>query len=67
MGGVSTGRHALELVAAGATVVGLGTVLFSDPGAPSRIRVELAEELDRLGLASVAEAAGAALEEPLGA
>ena len=34
MGGVSTGPHALELVAAGASAVALGTVLFSDPDAP---------------------------------
>src|SRR5205823_2957715 len=31
MGGVSTGRDALELIAAGARHVALGTVLFSDP------------------------------------
>ena len=31
MGGVATGRDALELIAAGAAHVALGTVLFSDP------------------------------------
>src|SRR5439155_22804444 len=67
MGGVATGRHALELFAAGAAVVGIGTILFSDPGAPARIRRELAEELERLGLGSIEDAAAAALEEPLGA
>ena len=41
MGGVSTGLDALELVAAGASVVSLGTVLFADPGAPARVRAEL--------------------------
>ena len=41
MGGVSTGRDALELLAAGAAAVALGTMLFSDPGAPARIRAEL--------------------------
>jgi len=41
MGGVSSGQHALELVAAGAAVVALGTVLFADPAAPGRIRAEL--------------------------
>ena len=45
MGGVATGRDALELVAAGASAVALGTVLFGDPGAPGRIRAELAAEL----------------------
>ena len=34
MGGVMTGRDALELVAAGAQDVALGTVLFRDPDAP---------------------------------
>ena len=38
MGGVTTGLDALELIAAGASAVGLGTILFSDPEAPARIR-----------------------------
>ena len=41
MGGVQTGRDALELIACGATHVALGTVLFADPEAPDRIRGEL--------------------------
>jgi dihydroorotate dehydrogenase (NAD+) catalytic subunit len=56
MGGVSSGLDALELVAVGATAVALGTVLFSDPGAPARVRTELA-----------AEAAARGLDGPLGA
>jgi dihydroorotate dehydrogenase (NAD+) catalytic subunit len=47
LGGVSNGRDALELVAAGANAVALGTVLFADPDAPARVRTEL-------GLAAVA-------------
>ncbi|MGZ4291246.1 MAG: dihydroorotate dehydrogenase catalytic subunit [Gaiellaceae bacterium] len=50
MGGVETGRHVLELIACGATHVALGTVLFADPDAPSRVRVELERELTALGL-----------------
>ena len=42
MGGVMTGEDALELIAAGATHVALGTVLFRDPVAPGRVRAELA-------------------------
>jgi dihydroorotate dehydrogenase (NAD+) catalytic subunit len=53
MGGVATGRHALELVAAGASAVALGTVLFADPDAPARIRAELDAELELLGLDSL--------------
>jgi dihydroorotate dehydrogenase (NAD+) catalytic subunit len=60
MGGVSTGRDALELIAAGASAVALGTVLFTDPDAPDRVRAELEEELAAFGFGSAAEARGAA-------
>jgi dihydroorotate dehydrogenase (NAD+) catalytic subunit len=62
MGGVSTGRDALEFIAAGATHVGLGTVLFSDPEAPSRVRSELSLALANAGFDNVAEAFCAAQE-----
>ena len=62
MGGVRTGRDALELMACGATAVALGTVLFSDPDAPGRVRAELAEELARHGLANADDAVGLAHE-----
>jgi dihydroorotate dehydrogenase (NAD+) catalytic subunit len=62
MGGVASGRDALELVACGATHIALGTVLFADPDAPSRVRTELAEELERAGFGTVGEAFGAALD-----
>jgi len=65
MGGVASGRDALELHAAGATAVAIGTVLFSDPFAPVRIREELSAELATLGLSSVEEARGIAHAEPL--
>jgi dihydroorotate dehydrogenase (NAD+) catalytic subunit len=61
MGGVSTGRDVLDLVACGATHVALGTVLFSDPDAPSRVRAELRRELAERGLATVEDAFCAAL------
>jgi dihydroorotate dehydrogenase (NAD+) catalytic subunit len=41
MGGVWNGRDAREFIAAGASAVALGTVLFSDPAAASRIRPDL--------------------------
>ena len=65
MGGVASGRDALELFAAGASAVALGTVLFSDPSAPARIREELSAELATLGLASVEQARGISHEEAL--
>jgi dihydroorotate dehydrogenase (NAD+) catalytic subunit len=63
MGGVATGRDALELIAAGAHSVALGTVLFADPEAPQRIRRELEAEAARLGLESVEDAVRAAHHE----
>jgi dihydroorotate dehydrogenase (NAD+) catalytic subunit len=60
MGGVMTGRHALELLAAGANDVALGTVLFADPAAPGRIRAELEAELAGHGFANADNAVGAA-------
>ena len=57
-----TGRDALELVAAGAEDVALGTVLFRDPDAPARVRAELAAELSALGVADVDTLRGVAHE-----
>jgi len=41
MGGVQTGRHAADLLDAGATVVAVGTESFRDPVAATRIQREL--------------------------
>jgi dihydroorotate dehydrogenase (NAD+) catalytic subunit len=60
MGGVATGRHALEFLAAGATGVAVGTALFADPGAAARIRSELEAELSAHGFANPDNAIGAA-------
>jgi dihydroorotate dehydrogenase (NAD+) catalytic subunit len=62
MGGVATGRDALELLAAGANDVAIGTAFFSDPEAATRIRSELAAELAALGFANPDNAVGAAHE-----
>jgi dihydroorotate dehydrogenase (NAD+) catalytic subunit len=60
MGGIQTGLDVLEFVAAGATSVALGTVLFADPDAPARVRDELAAECVARGFASVHDARGRA-------
>jgi dihydroorotate dehydrogenase (NAD+) catalytic subunit len=60
MGGIETGRHAFQLIAAGASTCALGTVLFSDPAAPGRVRSELAEEAHAHGYAVASAARGAA-------
>jgi dihydroorotate dehydrogenase (NAD+) catalytic subunit len=62
MGGITSGRDALEFLAAGAAAVALGTVLFADPGAPDRVRRELDEELGARGFSSPAQATGLAHE-----
>ncbi len=61
MGGVQSGRDVLELVACGATHVALGTVLFSDPDAPTRVRSELTVECARAGYEQPDDAFGVAL------
>jgi dihydroorotate dehydrogenase (NAD+) catalytic subunit len=65
-GGVRTGRDALELLLAGAAMVAVGTVLFHDPSACSRIQRELEEELVARGVDRVADLVGAA-HQPAGA
>lgn len=61
MGGVRSGRDALELIACGATHVALGTVLFADPDAPARVRRELVDEARRAGFEDPDDAFGVAL------
>ena len=58
-----SGRDALELVAAGANDVALGTVLFRDPDAPARVRAELDAEIAALGARDVDELRGIAHED----
>jgi len=60
MGGVQTGRDAAEFIAAGASAVAVGTALFADPGAPARIRRELAETAASLGAAGPEDLCGIA-------
>jgi dihydroorotate dehydrogenase (NAD+) catalytic subunit len=62
MGGIESGRDALEFLACGATNVALGTVLFGDPDAPWRVRSELAEAAAKAGFDGPDEAVGSALE-----
>ena len=56
MGGIQTGRDALEFAACGARDVALGTVLFADPGAPVGVRAELAAACADAGVASPEDA-----------
>ena len=58
MGGVSSGRDALELILAGAKGVSVGTASFGDPAAIITIQNELKELLKARGFTSVAQAVG---------
>jgi dihydroorotate dehydrogenase (NAD+) catalytic subunit len=60
MGGVRSGLDALELIAAGASAVALGTLLFGDPEAPVRVRAELASEVAQRDLGHPLDARGLA-------
>ena len=64
MGGIQSGHDALEFLAAGAESVALGTVLFSDPAAPGRVRAELANEIATRGVDGADNAIGLAHAEP---
>ncbi len=65
MGGIQTGLDALEFIAAGAQHVALGTVLFADPDAPARIRMELHAAAAEHGWNSYDDAYAVAHEESL--
>jgi dihydroorotate dehydrogenase (NAD+) catalytic subunit len=65
MGGIRTGLDALEFVAAGAQHVAVGTILFADPDAPARIRMELHAAAIERGWNTYDDAYAAAHEESL--
>ena len=58
MGGVASGRDALEMIAAGASAVSVGTASFGNPTALPMIQSELKELLIAKGFASLREAVG---------
>ena len=60
VGGVRTGRDALELVAAGASAVQVGTATFNDPSAPVRVGRELRDLLQDKGFERFTDAVGIA-------
>jgi dihydroorotate dehydrogenase (NAD+) catalytic subunit len=64
MGGVRTGMDALEMVAAGASAISVGTVTFNDPHAPVRVLAELRAELAARGFERFSDAVGAAHRAP---
>ena len=58
MGGVSTGRDALEMILAGASGVSIGTASFGDPTAIISIQNQLRDLLAQRGFTSLKQAVG---------
>jgi dihydroorotate dehydrogenase (NAD+) catalytic subunit len=58
MGGVSSGDNAVELMLAGADLVGVGTVCFDDPYAPVKIIKEINEYMKNNSIQKVNELKG---------
>lgn len=60
LGGILTGRDALEFIMAGAAAVQVGTANFLDPKACVRITAEIAQWMDAHGVRTLAEIRGCA-------
>ena len=60
MGGISSTNDALEFLMAGASAVQIGTAIFVQPSLPIAVITELAEWMERQGVASLTEIVGAA-------
>jgi dihydroorotate dehydrogenase (NAD+) catalytic subunit len=59
VGGIESGRDAVEFLLAGASAVQVGTAIFRDPDAPLRILSELELFCSEQGVAGVSELVGA--------
>ncbi|MGZ4199966.1 MAG: dihydroorotate dehydrogenase, partial [Thermoleophilia bacterium] len=64
MGGIASGRDALEFIACGATAVQVGAVNFTGIDAPRRIVAELGDEMRWRGIARLAVVRGRAALPP---
>jgi len=60
MGGVASAQDCIEFLAAGATLVGIGTSLFADPGLPERALPELGGLMRRHGVEAIGDLTGIA-------
>ena len=60
MGGIASGDDAVEFMAAGATLVSIGTMNFKDPFTPLKVVDGLNDYLDKNGIADVNEIIGCA-------
>jgi dihydroorotate dehydrogenase (NAD+) catalytic subunit len=64
IGGIRTGVDALEFILAGASAVQIGTVLFNDPSAPTRVSRELRAALAVRGIDRLRDIVGLAHRPP---
>ena len=62
MGGVSSGKDALEMIFAGASGISIGTASFGNPSAAIKVKSELASLLQERGFSSLRDAVGVAHE-----
>ena len=61
IGGVSTGRHAVEMIMAGATAVGIGSAVYCEGvGVFKKVCDEMNQWMAENGVKSVSEIVGAA-------
>lgn len=58
MGGIASGRDAIEMMMAGASAIQVGAAIFADPYAPVKIVDEMNAWLDEKGIGSVKEIVG---------
>ena len=58
MGGISTGRDAVEMMLAGASAVAVGTACFRDPFAPIKVRDGIEAFCKEQGVSNVSEIVG---------
>jgi dihydroorotate dehydrogenase (NAD+) catalytic subunit len=63
MGGVTSGKDALEMIFAGASAVSIGTANFGNPTAVIKVKEEMKSLLMQRGFSSVSEAVGVAHRE----
>jgi len=63
IGGIRSGRDALEFLMAGASAVEVGTATFTEPAAAARVAHEIADWCRRRGVGDINDIVGAALPE----
>ena len=65
VGGISRPEHAIEMFAAGASAIQVGTALFRDPRAATKVARDLAQWCRNRGVQSVFEMTNAAHQRPV--